>query len=52
MNAVILETTKAIKLELGMQILEIITQRQIISAMCHAHYNTIKLLSIFNLKAE
>jgi len=37
MNAVISETTKARKLGLGMQVLEIITQRNFISAVGHAH---------------
>jgi len=37
MNAVISETTKARELGLGMQILEITTQRKVISAMCYAH---------------
>jgi len=43
MNALILETTKARYLGLGMQIPEIITQRKFISAMCHAYSNAQKL---------
>jgi len=38
-NAVISETTK---LGLGMQILEIITQRMFVSVMCHANCNAHK----------
>jgi len=43
MNALILETTKARYLGLGMQIPEIITQRKFVSAICHAYSNAQKL---------
>jgi len=42
MNAEISETIRSRLLRFGMQILELLTQRNFVSTMCHAHSNTHK----------